>query len=135
LQSRIQSAAAVVVGKVREIREPSGTTAQVSPGGGLPISEHDPQVAEAVIDVTEGIKGAQANSQVVVRFPTSEDVMWSDHPKLRVGETGVFILQPDTFGGGEPARLGAAQAPTFNVRQSADVLPLGSENQVRSLVR
>jgi len=133
LQSRIQSAAAVVAGRVREIREPTGTAAQAGPGGGLPISEHNPQIAEAVIEVTEGIKGAQTGSQVVARFPTSEDVMWFNYPKFRVGETGVFILQPDTLGGGGPASLGAAQVPAFNAPQAGDVLPPGSEDQVRSL--
>ena len=133
LQSRIELAAAVVVGRVREIRELTGTAARAGPGGELPISEHDPQTAEAVIDVTEGIKGAEAGSEVVVRFPTSEDVMWFDYPKFRIGETGVFLLQPDTLAGGGPARLGAAEVPAFNVPQAADVLPLGSEDLVRSL--
>src|SRR5262249_40157331 len=117
LQERVRSASVVVVGRVREVREPTGAALQPSVGGGLRITEHDPRMAEAVIEVTVGIKGATAGSDVVVRFPTSEDVMWYSYPKFQVGETGIFVLQPDTLAGDAKALVGGNEVPAYNARQ------------------
>jgi hypothetical protein len=135
LQERIRSAAVVAGGRVREVREPTGEAVRQGPTGGLRISEHDPMIAEAVIEVTDGIKGARAGSDIVIRFPTSQDVMWYTYPKFHVGQTGVFILQPDTLTEGAPAVQRGTQVPAFNVLQPNDVLPLTDMDRVRNLVR
>jgi hypothetical protein len=133
LQERVQSAPVVVVGSVREVRKPIGAEVQSSQGSR--ISEHDPDIAEAVITVVDGIKGAEPGSELAVRFPASNDVRWYDYPKFRPGETGVFILQPDTITGGTKAVLEGAEIPTFTVPRRSDVLPVSEADRVRSAVK
>jgi hypothetical protein len=134
LQDRIRSAAAVVVGTVREVRPLTGRVLQSS-ARGIGISEHNPGIAEAVITVTEAIKGAKSGDQVVVRFPTSEDVMWYRYPKFAPGTSGVFILHPDSLTGGAEAELGSDRAQVFTVPQRSDVLPAEEGDRVRDAAR
>jgi hypothetical protein len=131
LQERIRSAAAIVTGTVREIRRPSEVVQ--SAAGGLRISEHNPMLAEAVIAVKTGIKGAKDGDEVVVRFPTSTDVMWRNYPKFEVGQTGMFILQPDLLAGASAQSALASGPSAYSVRQRSDVLPLTEEGRVKHL--
>jgi hypothetical protein len=134
LLARIQSAPVVVVGHVREVRQP-GKTATGTQTRPARITEHDPGIAEAVIDVDEEIKGKPPGKQVVVRFPTSTDVMWFRYPKLEAGKSGVFILQPDAFAPKvEPVAAGTA-TKTFNLPRNGDVLPVSDAARVRAVVK
>ena len=135
LLERIQSAAAVVVGRVREIREVTGAQPKSSQGGHAVISEHGPAIAEAVIEVSEGIKGAEPGEDIVVRFPTSNDVMWYSYPKFSVGDSGVFILQPDSLTCASAALAPGIHAPAFNARHRQDVLPFADVERVRKAAR
>jgi hypothetical protein len=133
LLARIQSASVVVVGHVREVRRPGKAAGKKT--GPVRITEHDPAFAEAVIDVDEEIKGKPSGKQVVVRFPTSTDVLWYRYPKLEAGKSGVFILQPDAFAPkAEP--MAAASAPmTYNLPRKGDVLPVSDAARVRAVVK
>jgi hypothetical protein len=133
LLARIRSASVVVVGHVREVRQPKAATRGKSAGPPR-ITEHDPGIAEAVIDIAEEIKGKPPGKQVVVRFPTSTDVMWYRYPKLEVGHSGVFILQPDVLAGQTVTRSGAAAA-TFNLPRKGDVLPVSDVARVRAVAK
>jgi hypothetical protein len=134
LLARIQSAPLVVVGHVREVRRPSKAAAGKKTGP-VRITEHDPAIAEAVIDVDEEIKGKPPGKQVVVSFPTSTDVMWFRYPKLEAGKSGVFILQPDAFAPKvEPMAAGSATR-TFNLPRKGDVLPVSDAARVRAVVK
>jgi hypothetical protein len=135
LEERLQAAPVVVIGSVREVRKPTGTDIQFEVGHGPRISEHDPDIAEAVITVAEGIKGVQSGSELVVRFPASNDVMWYNYPKFETGETGVFILHSDTLTPGAKALAQGAEVPTFSVTRKNDVLPLSEADRVRSAVK
>jgi hypothetical protein len=68
LLARIQSAPVVVVGHVREVRRP-GKAAAGKKTGSVRITEHDPAIAEAVIDVDEEIKGKPPKSPVCNLHP------------------------------------------------------------------
>jgi hypothetical protein len=132
LLARVRSAPVVVVGHVREIRRPKVAAAEAaSPAR---ITEHDPAIAEAVIDVDENIKGTPSGKQVVVRFPTSTDVMWYRYPKLEAGHSGVFILQPDAFGARAAAGSGPA-SESFSLQRKSDILPVGDAARVRAVVK
>jgi hypothetical protein len=134
LLARIQSAPVVVVGHVREVRRPDKAAAGKKTGP-VRITEHDPAIAEAVIDVDEEIKGKPPGKQVVVRFPTSTDVMWFRYPKLEAGKSGVFILQPDAFAPKtEPMAAGSATR-TFNLPRKGDLLPVSDAARVRAFVK
>ncbi|MCA0050637.1 hypothetical protein LB577_27415 [Mesorhizobium sp. B283B1A] len=134
LLARIRSASVVVVGHVREVR-PSGKAAAGKKTGPVRITEHDPAIAEAVIDVDEEIKGKPPGKQVVVRFPTSTDVMWFRYPKLEVGKSGVFILQPDVLAPKAEAKAAGSAISTFSLPRKDDVLPVSDAARVRAVVK
>ncbi len=68
------------------------------------ITEHDPLWHEAVVNVESVEKGSTGQKQIVVRFPGSNDVRWRNHPKLRPGQQGVFLLsEPAEAGPGDRA--------------------------------
>src|SRR4029077_3742150 len=37
-------------------------------------------------------KGTHKRKTIIVRFPASRDIMWSEAPKLRPGQEGYFVL-------------------------------------------
>jgi hypothetical protein len=89
VKARAERAEMVVTGKVTEVR-------QVPPPPGAPISEHDPEWQEAVVEVEQVVRGparrAATTKQVVIRFSNSRDVKWARAPKFRVGREGVWML-------------------------------------------
>jgi hypothetical protein len=64
----------------------------------LPITEHDAQWHEAVIEVTAVHKGRRVPRSIKVRFPASTDVAWARAPKLHAGQEGTFLLKRDAAG-------------------------------------
>jgi hypothetical protein len=93
-RSNFEDADLVVAGKVVAVRLPrdstSGGKRAARPAG--PITEHDPEWREAIIQVDEVLKGTHQKKQVVVRFPASSDVMWHEAPKFEAGQQGYFTL-------------------------------------------
>jgi len=158
LEDRLASADVVVTGKVASVRLPveegSGApVAAVAAGGARagrgepaprkrgPISEHDPKWREAVIEVASAEKGKYRKKEIVVRFPSSNDVRWFKAPKFVPGQEGIFILHK-TQKPAEPAArtratVTAAEAETgeaFTALHPADFQPLEEEPQIRSLM-
>jgi hypothetical protein len=85
----------VVSGKVVSVRLPSETAAASDQVPGGPVSEHDPNWREAVVEVNEVHKGSPQKKQIVVRFPASTDVMWYAAPKFHPGQQGYFMLHKE----------------------------------------
>jgi len=56
-------------------------------------SEHNPEYKKAVIQVQTVLKGQTSSKQVNVYYSSSDDVMWSNSPKLTKGQEGIFLLQ------------------------------------------
>lgn len=109
MEERVSSADLVVTGRVRNVRLPAGEDAPATrsaarsarkgiaagapeTGRRRPITEHDPQWREAVVEVDDVEKGSGQKKEVVVRFPSSNDVRWYRAPKFEPGQQGVFIL-------------------------------------------
>ena len=103
---RFESADVVVSGRVTSIRlSPQEAAAGKVRGAALaesvgttlakPISEHDPLIQEAVVEVDAVHKGRHRSNEVVVRFPSSTDVKWYKAPKFRPGQQGFFMLHKD----------------------------------------
>jgi hypothetical protein len=92
--NEIQASDVIVTGKVLAVRKPLIT----NPTGRRIISEHDPKWMNAVIAVESTVKG-NANSQIVVRFPSSLDVSFREMPKFKVGQQGAFLLKRDSVSG------------------------------------
>jgi len=116
LTRRLQSAQLVVVGTVTAVR----------PGPRNPESEHDPLWSSATIRVTSAVKGA-ASGPVVVNFATNFDYLWALAPKPKVGDTGIFLLQPD--------REKKYRASGLFLLDPLDALPTSELERVRRLLR
>jgi hypothetical protein len=135
LKNRIEAAAAVIVGRVKEVRLPAPGQATMAQGGRLPVSEHDPDMREAVVEVQDGIKGAGTGQSVVVRFPASRDMQWNHVPKLQTGQVGTFVLHPENLTGMPTAAVAGAEVPAYTFRQRSDVLPVTESEKLRALVK
>jgi hypothetical protein len=160
LQERLSSADVVVAGKVSAVRLPADEVAKVSgkvaASAGRrsargaesvrkrgPVSEHDPKWREAVIEVAKAEKGSPRSKEVVVRFPSSNDVRWYKAPKFVPGQEGVFILHktqpPSTARSAARVRgaVTAAEAETteaFTALDPVDFQPLEHKPEIQILI-
>jgi len=129
LRERIDSAKAVVAGRVAAVEQPDVPSTH--------ISEHDPHWREAVIKVDEVVKGRKDVGEMKVLFPASDDVRWHDVPKYAPGQQGVFLLQPgkkQQARGIPPKRLAAVPAgDVLTTLHPCDFLPLHELERVKSL--
>jgi len=137
LKAHMEKAAVVVAGRVEQVRPAEFAAAPGGAGGAhrTRISEHDPQWQEAIIQVQDGIKGAQAGEQVVVRFPTSLDVAWVGTPRFTVGQEGTFVLHKDSTSGSPNAMLAGRSVPAYTALHQVDVLSRQDATRVRALIR
>ncbi|HEV8241152.1 MAG TPA: hypothetical protein VGS57_17435 [Thermoanaerobaculia bacterium] len=97
---RVESADVVVSGRVRSVSlPPAPAAAQAAALSGsttsTAVSEHDPFVQEAEVEVDAVHKGSHSGNTLRVRFPNSRDVKWYKAPKFRAGQEGLFILHKD----------------------------------------
>jgi hypothetical protein len=138
-KSRIESADVVVTGTVSNVRLPeppapsrtrSRSAAAVLPVATPPRSEHDPQWREAVVQVEAVHKGESPAQQVVVRFPSSMDVMWYKAPKFEPGQHGVFVLHeksaalPETAARTRSLASASQASSAYTALHPADFQPL-----------
>ncbi len=89
LRGRIAQAAMVVTGKVVTTRP---LEAERKKG---PVTEHDPNLWVAEIQVESFLKGSSSSPRVLVLYPNSDDVMWVRVPKYQPNQEGIWILQID----------------------------------------
>jgi len=143
-RSHFEDADLVVAGKVMAVRLPGDSTPGSKRAGRstYPITEHDPQWREAIIQVDEVLKGAHQKKQVVVRFPASSDVMWHGAPKFEAGQQGYFTLhkpesQKSTTKGARKPRGATAEkagktAEYYLAPDSADFQPYDERGGVKA---
>ncbi len=127
LNERLVSASAVVVGTVSNTR--LSVAAAASAGDAGYISEHDPEWSEAVVAVNSVVKGAAADSVVIV-YPASIDVAWFRAPKFAAGQSGVFLLHQQNV----PEAAAAQYDNVYTSLDVPDVLPLEDHARVRALL-
>jgi hypothetical protein len=119
IQRRLQTADVVVTGKIvssRKVPRPQGQ----------PISEHDADWREAVIDV-QGVESGLPMKQVVLFFPASRDIRWRQAPKFSVGQEGVWILHQHA--------TRELSAPGYTALQPSDFHPKSSRAHMRALIQ
>jgi hypothetical protein len=76
IEDRVANADVVVQGRVTSVRLPQeNRTATRVADARRPITEHDPEWREAVVEVAGVEKGTLKKKQIVVRFPSSQDVL------------------------------------------------------------
>lgn len=131
LRAHIQKAAMVVAGRVEQVRPAELTAAPTRPKR---ITEHDPDWQEAIIQVEQGLKGAQAGDQVVVRFPGSPDVAWVGAPKFTVGQEGTFLLHKDSTTGSPLAMIAGRSVPAYTALHKLDVFSTQDAPRIRAMI-
>lgn len=151
LRKRLASAEAVVTGRVVNVRVPEdaeprlvGSANLEKPARFLPASEPESKWREAVVHVTEVLKGAHDQQEIVVRFPASKDALGDQATEFQVGQEGVFILHK-TLKTGEtseerpPATAKDEEALTTSNAYTAlhpkDFQPLDQLEEIRKLVK
>ncbi len=121
LKAELKRAVLVIKGVVNEsdIREKENNALE---------SEHNPEYRKALIQIQTVLKGQTTAKQVTVYYSGSDDVMWSNSPKLSKGQEGIFLLQlrqgPSIF----PAR-------GYTVLDKRDVQSPNNLETVRSLLK
>jgi hypothetical protein len=97
LAANIAKAPLAVEGTVEKVREIPKEKLIAAKGGRKPITEHDPQLREAVVQVKSALKGEVKGDtkKIVVVFASSKDPYNRDRPKFKEGEKGIFILHKD----------------------------------------
>lgn len=120
LLRRLDSAELVLLGTVREVREPVG-------GRKVPGSEHDPVWREAILKVGSLEKGRPGSPTVTFLFASSRDVQWAGAPKAREGQEAIWLLRREQ----KPGLLGR----DLVILEPLDVLPPGELERVRRLIR
>jgi hypothetical protein len=120
LQRRVAAADVIVTGTVDTITPRAAAAEREGPEG----SEHDPHWTAATITVQSTEKGA-AQQRVTVWFPASDDIRWFRSPKLKPGQTGVFLLQRARERG---------LTTGYTVLDALDVQPAPQRDRVRQLI-
>jgi hypothetical protein len=129
LQASLDKADAVVVGTVKSLTNVEDTDHK-------PVSEHDPQWQDAVIEVGNWLKGAPGGvKSVIVRFPASRDVAWYHVPKLKTGSKRTLLLHQDVTTGPKAMLRTAPSAPRFMLIAADDEQPAEDAPHVRSLMK
>jgi hypothetical protein len=121
LYERAQGAASVVAGQVTAI----------APHTGPVYSEHDPMWAVATLQVDCAMQGATP-AEAHLAFPTSDDIMWHQSPKLTLGQTGVFLMQPLPLPASD---YGIPAAAEYEIDQPLDVQPATDRVRLATLLR
>ena len=85
LKEALGKAAMVVSGKVLSTNIMDTTIGQT-------ISEHDPLIRKAMIQVKQVLKGKKFKGTVTVYYASSDDVRWYQSPKPFVGQVAIFLL-------------------------------------------
>ena len=152
IKNRLETADAVVTGRVTSVRLPEKNFASSKiksavkgeTGKRRPISEHDPQWREAVVEVSDADKGGDRKKQIVVRFPGSDDVRWYRAPKFAAGQEGVFILHKTESASTPATRRVAATVSndeaetteaTYTALHPEDFQPLQNSPEIKTLIK
>jgi hypothetical protein len=146
LEAQVKAADLVLTGTVSAVRLPPEetaparlTAARTEPLPAERISEHDPVWREAVIDVHDVQKGS-TQKQVVIRFPSSNDVRWHKAPKFRPGQQGVWLLQKKDIAQAPAAAAlrraaGVAETSAYTALHPADFQPIDQVESIKTLIK
>jgi hypothetical protein len=103
LRSSVASADLIVTGFVQEVRPLASAKAadlKSVDNGWEVFSEHRPRWEEAVIRVKSVEKGKPAETVIVI-FPGTNDPAWTESPKYKTGQSGIWLLHTNQLSGQE----------------------------------
>jgi hypothetical protein len=90
LKEALRKAAVVISGKVLSTNILDTTIHHT-------ISEHDPLIRKAVIEIKQVLKGKKIKGTIAVYYASSDDVHWYKSPKPFVGQVAIFLLHSNNF--------------------------------------
>ncbi|MCI0504765.1 MAG: hypothetical protein L0Z73_01505 [Gammaproteobacteria bacterium] len=122
LKDRIDRAAIVAVAKVVK-------TDELKLDQRLPISEHNPQWREAVLQISSIVKGELQGEELRMIYPESNDEVWIASPKPKVEAEGIWILQKDQQEKGGPK----FRVPGYTALDALDFQPKDQLDRVKRL--
>ena len=122
LQARYQSSDVVVSGRILSVALPAPHPRSLRP------REHDPHWQEAVVEIDKVHKGVYTAKNVIVRFPSSNDRVWHEAPKLRPGQRGYFLLHKPKV-----ALMSSGQE-VYTVTRPEDFHPDGRAQAIRKVL-
>jgi hypothetical protein len=131
VRQRTREADLVVSGRIVQVNE-------VRRGPDDPVTEHDPQWREAVIDVSsvEFSAADEDVDQVTIRFAGSLDADWAAAPKFSVSDTGVWLLGHTDAERAELERAEAGAPPDeYVVTRPGDAVAIENLDDVRELLQ
>jgi hypothetical protein len=129
VKARASRAEMVVSGQVTQIT-------RVPRPPGAPISEHEPEWQEAVVQVehvAQAPRGRRPGS-VTIRFAASRDVRWARAPKFSVGQEGLWMLGDKTKEGTALRVAAAVPKDQYLVVEPEDFYPKESALRVLSQI-
>lgn len=126
LAQRIALAQLVITGKVKKTRAASEEIRKR-----MPITEHAPDWWEADIEIASVEKGRHEGDDITIFFPNSVDVAWSQSPKFKPGQEGLWILQRDQKERGWPIM----RVSGWTALDPLDFHPPSGVPRVRSLIK
>jgi hypothetical protein len=133
LQRRVATADYVVVGRITDVHRwivPKSAAARYR------TSEHSANWHEAVLQIQSILKGPRAKgNKMIIRFPQSRDVAWTNAPRFEKKQQGIFFLKKDEVSGDATASLGGYTVDAYTCLTPGDWLPMSDEGRVRSLLK
>ena len=141
----VKAADRIVIGIVQAIRRlPNAKLVRlrsVANGRDL-FSEHSPRWREAIIRVQSVLKGDRAEKMVIVVFPTTDDRMWAESPKFRVGQAGTWMLHSGVQLSDEqaralltPERINGQKINAYTALRPEDFQPKDPSGRNEALIR
>jgi hypothetical protein len=113
LRAHAKEATAVVVGRVTKLEK----------AGPVGLSEHDPDLWKATIEVTHSTKGRiRAGTEIEVLYANSLDVQWHQVPKPKAGQEALFLLHAPARANRSLAKYQLLDPEDLRPAQQLDVL-------------
>ncbi len=91
-------------------------------------SEHNPDIKAARIRINKIHKGEANAKTVVVYYASSMDIAWSNSPKLKKNQQGIFLLQRDQA-------FPILNKKEYTILDNRDVQPLSQLTTIKSLLK
>jgi hypothetical protein len=129
MKARFDSSDLVISGRVNSVSLPGGSDEDEGS-----LSEHNPLWRDAVIEVKAVHKGSYSGKNIVVRFPSSEDIKWNASSKFHVGQEGFFMLRKEEIKARRAAGRAAKSAEAYTALSPFDFQPSNEEGGIKTLI-
>jgi hypothetical protein len=96
----------------------------------LPISEHNPDWRQAVLQINSVLKGEHQGQELTIIYPGSGDEAWMASPKPKPEQQGIWILQKDQQEKGGPK----FNIPGYTALDALDFQPMDQVDRVKRLI-